>query len=258
MEKFAPVANDLTTRMVIAITLWYSADGWVCHSVDIEAAFLEGDAPEAFYLEWPPGSVQLGFALVEDVNTKCIKCKRAIYGNVNSALLWYTTYADYLRKKLGMMQSQADPCVFYKLNEQGQLVLIASCHVDDTLLAGTLEQIKWFKSALTKRFKIKDLGPLKKHLGIEYTWIREEDNMTVVASMDDLVGEIVEIVEKKLGKELRQHDVPALPGQVLMPSNEPGIDESLYQTVVGKIMYLVHKFLPEGLNAARELSKHFN
>jgi hypothetical protein len=51
-----------------------------------------------------------------------------------------------------MKQSLADPCVFYKHNKTGQTVLIAVCFVNETLLVGTKEEVKWFKKGVKKQF----------------------------------------------------------------------------------------------------------
>ena len=40
-EKFSPVATDTSTRIIIGLTLYYTADGWICEAFDVEAAFLE-------------------------------------------------------------------------------------------------------------------------------------------------------------------------------------------------------------------------
>ena len=56
-EKFSPVANNATTRILIALTLAYKDHGWICVTADIEAAFLESNKEIPLYMEWPPGSV---------------------------------------------------------------------------------------------------------------------------------------------------------------------------------------------------------
>jgi hypothetical protein len=42
-----------------------------------------------------------------------------MYGNVDAAIHFFRTYRKYLIEKMGMSQSLADPCVFYKKNNKG-------------------------------------------------------------------------------------------------------------------------------------------
>ena len=71
------------------------------------------------------------------------------------------------------MRSKTDPCLFILKNEKGELIMLALCHVNDTQIAGTKVQLDKFKLALKERFKIKDLGEMKRLLGVMYNW--EED-----------------------------------------------------------------------------------
>lgn len=55
MKKFAPIANNTTTRLIIALYLYFIAKGWECKSVDIKAAFFKGYNKGLQYMEWPLG-----------------------------------------------------------------------------------------------------------------------------------------------------------------------------------------------------------
>ena len=67
-------------------------------------------------------------------------------------------------------QSNIHSCLFYKMSEEGKVVLLAVCHVDDTLLEGSKTEIEWFKTMIRTCFNISDLGKLKNHLGVWYKW----------------------------------------------------------------------------------------
>ena len=41
----------------------------------------------------------------------------------------------------------------YLMDEEGELVLSALLHVDDTLIAGEPKMIEWYKEMVGKRFK---------------------------------------------------------------------------------------------------------
>jgi hypothetical protein len=70
-ERFSPVATDTTTRMMIMYTLWKQESNWICETIDIEAAYLEGDIEEPTFMEWPPGMIELGQI---DENTRRQRC----------------------------------------------------------------------------------------------------------------------------------------------------------------------------------------
>jgi hypothetical protein len=85
------------------------------------------------------------------------------------------TASKHIREVLKMIQSQGDPCVFYKRSKEGKVVLIAVTHdVDDTLLGGKKTEIGWFRREIKKIFGYTDQGNVKKHLGIWYEEFKDE------------------------------------------------------------------------------------
>ena len=68
-EKFSPVAQASSLRLVIALTLFLF---WNCELVDIEAAFLEGRLKTKTYLQLPPGLVELGFMSQAEYEESCV------------------------------------------------------------------------------------------------------------------------------------------------------------------------------------------
>ena len=45
----------------------------------------------------------------------------SMYGNVDAALRWIVTKTEYLTSEdVGMIQSRADPCVFYKRDDKNK------------------------------------------------------------------------------------------------------------------------------------------
>src|SRR5687767_2226896 len=138
-------------------------------------------------------------------------------------------------------------------------MLIASCHVDDTLLVGTKDSIELFKSQLKRRFKLKELGLMTRHLGVWYYWRMDKNcEPYVVVTMTSLIDEIIKVTKEHLKKSVAERETPALAGGVLERTEDgPIIYDKMYRTIVGKIMYLTHKLMLEGVNAAREMSKFF-
>lgn len=76
--------------------------------------------------------------------------------------------------KLGFRRSENDYCLYVKITEAYKLYLLL--YVDDVLLAGSsIEEIQRTKSILKGEFKVKDLGHMKRYLGISF--LRKNDCM---------------------------------------------------------------------------------
>ena len=159
---------------------------------------------------------------------------------------------------MGLERSKSDACLFVRTNSEGKVTLVTSCHVDDTLVGGTKEAIAEFKEQLKERFKLKEMGIMKRHLGIRYEWKKDKEGQAyVIATMDDLIKEIIKTTEEHLGREVKPQDTPAKPNQLLELDDSAIINDKMYRAIVGKIMYLTNKLMIEGCNAAREMSKFF-
>jgi len=138
--------------------------------IDIEAAFLEGKLSKPMFVEWLPGMTELGFLSQEDAKDYVCMLIGGMCGNVQAALAFFVEYKNHLIKRMKLEQSLTDPCVFFKKDNEGNLELMALTHVDDTLIAENEEEIENFKKGISERFKFRDEGRLKKHLGVTYEW----------------------------------------------------------------------------------------
>ncbi len=263
-ETFSPVATETSTRMVILIYL-YGVDGlpeapdiiYVIDMIDIEAAFLEGDLPKPVYIEFPPGLLEAGLITEEEAKNECIELTGGMYGSPESALQFFNAYINHL-KKHGYKQSRMDPSVVYKKDARDRTVLIAVIHVDDTLLVGTKEEIQIFKDTIKTRFGYTDKDGFKKHLGIWYERdVDEEGNKCMIARMDDNINNIISTFELHTKQKVREFGTPGTPGLSMKKNEGEPIEAALYRKLVGKLMYLVCKLMPEAGNAARELARHF-
>ena len=103
-----------------------SSLSWPCHSIDISAAFLQGDGidREVYVLPAP-----------EFNNGKIWKLRKTVYGLNDAARAWYIRVKCELLK-LGMEVSSLDPALFYWQFEE-RLAGIICLHVDDFFWSGT-------------------------------------------------------------------------------------------------------------------------
>ena len=255
-ESFSPVANDSTIKVFFLIVL--SQNNWIAIMSDIEAAFLEADLDVPVFVEWPEGMEKLGLLTKKEREETCIKLDRAMYGTIDAPLRFYKTLRKHLVEVMKLTISQTEPCMFYK-HKEGKLVLMVVTFVDDLLIGGTPEEVKWCQENLKKRFNVTDLGIVKKHLGVWYEWkVDNQGNKFIEASMHKMVEQIIKDYEKKVGGLPRDYTTPGIPGKTLskLPEGENIVNHQEYMSLVGKIMYLTTKLLPELSNASRELARH--
>jgi hypothetical protein len=251
-ESFSPVATDTTTRLIFAFVL---LKNWVCEIVDVEAAFLNADLDEDLFIDYSNGVVDFGFETKQTTQDFCILLDKAMYGAVQAARQWSKKLTEVLTGKLGLTQSQADPCLFY-LKRSNELVLIVGTHVDDQQVAGHQQDVEEFKMLLSKYFTIKALGPVRKHLGVYYEMGKDQVGKYIEANMLDFVMGMFSDFEELTGRMPKIAATPGQPGTTLETNAADIILQPEYRSIVGKLLYFMKKISPLCANAIRELSQH--
>jgi hypothetical protein len=245
----SPVAQDSSIKIVLGIALM---KGWGVEMIDIEAAFLEADLDEDIYIEWPEGLAEFGYFTNEEMENECLKLEKAMYGCVQSPLMFFRAYSKHL-KAIGLSQSLADPCIWYKVLN-GELVLVVAVYVDDCIVIGLKTEIDRFKKDVQKRFKITDLGPIKKHLGVWYERCMDKDGEYFVMTMKKYQDDIISDWEQVTGTKSRPANTPGFPGESLMKNTGDEVDKENYRKILGRLMWFTRKLMPECGNAIRELA----
>ncbi len=175
-ESYSPVATDASVRIIFGISMYFAEHGdkdeWICEVFDVEAAFLNTALNIKMYIEIPECMEVLGFVRPGDREKYAIELGMLMYGNVDAALLFFKTFKGIL-KELGLTQSLADPCVFYKKDDSGKINLVIATHVDDSAVSGRKTVVEKFLDDFEKHLKIERLGKLKKHLGIWWEWKKD-------------------------------------------------------------------------------------
>ena len=112
-----------------------SCKNWKIHSLDVKAAYLQGDEISRDVFLIPPREYYEG---------KLWKLKKTVYGLCDAGRAWYMRVKNELTV-LGMSQCSLDPSIFV-WHEDG-LAGILCIYVDDFLWAGTEK----FKSCVIDR-----------------------------------------------------------------------------------------------------------
>ena len=147
-EIFSPVVDRDVVRLALVLS---SNKGWKVNHIDIGTAFLNGVLDEEVYVVPPEPLCEKG---------SCWKLKRTLYGLKQSPRVWNRTLTEELTR-FGLNKSEHENCLFW--NDE-MLVVV---YVDDMLVASSSEtEIEKLCSHLKKGFVVKNLGSVKKFLGV--------------------------------------------------------------------------------------------
>lgn len=151
-ETFSGVVKPATYRLLFATLLWA---GWICHQMDVQTAFLNGDLEEEVYINPPEGFPEDG---------KVLHLIKALYGLKQAPRAWYKKLKEWLIRN-NWERSKYDECVFFHRG----LCLIIAVYVDDLLIFGNKERdIQTFKDSIATTFRMTDLGRISYYLGMEF------------------------------------------------------------------------------------------
>ena len=158
-ETFAPVVKYKSIRMLLSFA---AAEDMEVTQMDVKTAFLHGDLQEEIYMEQPPGYNQTGST------GKVLVCRlhKSLYGLKQAPRCWNAKIDAYL-KSLGFTQSDFDVGVYYRRVAEG--VMIIALYVDDLFIHNKGPGLLEFKSQLSRRFEMTDLGSISNCLGISVT-----------------------------------------------------------------------------------------
>ena len=173
----SPTCCKEALRLALAVMV---SKGWKCHTIDIKAAFLQGNKIERDVYLRPP---------VEFYNGTLWKLKKTVYGLNDAARAWYMRVkAELIR--LGIKMCKLDPALFY-WHCDGRIAGIICLHVDDFLWGGNEHFESVFANKLKSIFKI---GVISEDLSFKYCGInidQTEDCITV--SQNDYISSMCQV-----------------------------------------------------------------
>lgn len=242
-ETFSPVVTFTTIRALIA---YATQRGMFIHQMDVVTAFLNGKLVEEIYMDQPES--------FEEPGKERLVCRllKSLYGLKQSPRCWSRELREFLSSE-GFTQSQADPCLFYRRSETGNLIVIA-VYVDDLIIAADLdEDVTATKEMLKHRFKMTDLGQLSFLLGVG-------------AQQDRVAGTVV-LHQKQYVLNLLSRYRMADASPVSTPADvnvklvkDDGVskpaDQELYQSLVGSLLYAAVATRPDIAQAVSVVAKY--
>ncbi|CAM9964020.1 unnamed protein product [Sphacelaria rigidula] len=146
-----------------------------------------------------------GCSVLTDVT---VKLEKYIYGIKQASRQWSRFLCQTLLEDVGMVQCEADPCVF-KMEDAGDVRVTVVVHVDDILISGSKKYVGKVDQILNKNFPTNNLGEITWYMGcaVDRDWDRGTLSVTQTTFTDTLLkrfevrgySEIPASVSVKLG-----------------------------------------------------------
>jgi len=238
-ETYAPTANHASIKLIIVVAVWF---GFELESMDVDAAFLNAQAPEGVYIHPPEGFEDPGYVL---------ELVRSLYGMATSPRAWYLHLKTTL-EKFGLEAGRADPCFFKKQDKLYVLI-----YVDDILFTGNRDEMDEFKRFLSGEYDLKAPGNVKQFCGIA---IRQEGER-ILLNQEAYIKELV----KRFGVEkTRKVNVPMtkIPEKAGTATQDQAIARTTpYRELIGSLMFLSTQTRPDitfSLGILSRFNNNFN
>ncbi|GFV14364.1 retrovirus-related Pol polyprotein from transposon TNT 1-94 [Trichonephila clavipes] len=226
-ESYSPVVNIESFRLLIALAAKLKLN---VNFFDVKTAYLYGDLEETVYVLSPPGYEKL---IGDD---KVCKLKKSIYGLPQSGRNWYMKIKGEL-ENFGLKQLASDNCVFIK--SVNQSVLILCMYVDD--LAIVCNNDKMYEDIVNKIKNVFEVVENKtnKFLGMEI----EKCENGIYLSQCDYINSL--LVKHNL-ENCKSVKTPIVKGEdKIFPSTNEFIDITMYQELIGELLYLANRTRPD-------------
>ncbi len=159
-------------------------------------------------------------------------------------LEWYRTLRSHI-KLVGYVQSGYDPCLYVRDSDHFTVV-----YVDDLLVFGTKQRIAKEKKELARNFEMHDLGEARWFLMMEITcdWVAH----TITIDQWQYIQKILEC----FGLENSWSVSTLMAVNIKLPKLEtPEVDQHLYQSMLGSLMYAATGTWPDIMFAMHYLSQ---
>ena len=206
------------------------------HQLNAVAAYLNSDLTGGIYLH-PPDGIRLTPGMVWQL-------RKALYGLKQAGLEWFRTLHSHIQS-IGYAQSGHDPCL-YILNPK-TFVLV---YIDDLVFTPKLSLVRR-RREIARCYEMHDPGEAHWFLAMEIThdWTAQ----TISIDQHQYIWKIISCFE--LGNA-HLVSTPMATNLKLPKLESPAINQKLYQSMLGSLMYVVIGTCPNIMFAVHYLSQH--
>ena len=117
---------QVTREGALTVAQLIASHRWLLGFLDFTQAFHSGDQIQRLLFATQPREGIPGLA-----PSQLLKLEKVCYGLTDGPLAWFIHLKKFLTEKLHYQQSLADPCIYYKINENGKLSGVIAVATDD-------------------------------------------------------------------------------------------------------------------------------
>ncbi len=182
-----------------------------------------------------------------------VKLKKALYGCVESAKLWYDLLAGRIIA-YGLKRCTIDECVFRLEDAEGNVLMIVALYVDDLIITSKDQSlIDEFNVFLRKEFKTitENVGDKQNYLGMTFNIDRVKKQVEV--TMEKYVEDVIDMSSHLSGCA----KTPATSNLFDVDDSSPvasDLESQKFHSVVAKVLYLAKRARPDLLTTISFLS----
>ena len=239
-KTFALVARLDTIRMLLALA---AQNAWIIHQMDVKYAFLNGYLEKEIFVEHLEGFI------VQGQEEKVYLLKKTLYGLKQASRTWYSMIDAYLLN-LSCTKSLIEFALYLrKVNDE---LLMVSLYIDDLLLTrSNMKQIDTFKREMKNDFEMIDREKMTFFLVMKV----KQNHNEIFIYHHKYAKEILKMFNME---ECRLTATPMNQNEKFCKKDRVAkIDEKLYRTLIGCLMYLTTSRL-DIMNARSVLSRYMH
>ena len=240
-SNFSPVAAWSTVRCFLIISMM---NEWVTCTIDFSNAFVQSKLPDddPVWMHIPRGYRSM------NGRQYCLKLQKSLYGHRSAPLLWFNHSSDAF-KKLGLVQSKHDECLWF-----GEDIMVVQ-YVDDCgISAPNQARIDKFVNDLRDLgFELTQEQSFEAFLGIKFEKL--PDGSTKCTQR----GLIEKILKTANMLDCNPNHTPARQQQLSADEDGESMNESWnYRAICGMLLYLSGNTRPDIAFAVSQVCRFGN
>ncbi|CAM9888938.1 unnamed protein product, partial [Sphacelaria rigidula] len=181
-ETFAITPSMASIKLVMAVAV---QEEWPLYQFDVTQAFVQAEMDADVYMRLPEGCSVWTYVTV--------KLEKSIHGVKQAGRQWSRLLCQTLLEDVGMVQCEADPCV-YRVEDAGDVRVDISVNVDDILISDSILYAVHFLTVYSivqgmKTFSTNNLREATWYMGcaVDEDWERGTLSVTQTTFTDTLL-----------------------------------------------------------------------